>query len=114
MLVLLAAMTVVTIPPLARHDADCVEAAYWALSWMGDQPHDEAAENVRKVSYFFMGRLTVRNEKIDWVMSLSRDMKNRPRPTEEVYSVRLSKCADEMGRYLVTPAAQRALDRLPS
>ena len=112
MFLLFAAMSVVAIPPQARHDADCVEATSWALSWMGSQPHDEAVENVRNVSYFFMGRLTVRGKNVDWAMSVSRDMHVKPRPSDGVYSARLSQCADEMGKKLVTPAVPKALDQL--
>jgi hypothetical protein len=114
MFLLVAAMAVTAIPPQARHDADCAEAASWALSWMGNQPHDEAVENVRNVNYYYMGRLTVRDEDIDWLMSLSRDMNVKPRPSESTYSARLSQCADEMGKHLLTPVTQRVLKRLPA
>lgn len=114
MFLLVAAMTVTAIPPPARHDADCAEATSWALSWMGNEPHDEAVENVRHVSYYYMGRLTVRSESIDWVMSLSRDMHAHKRPSEKTYSARLSQCTDEMGKRLLSPRTQKALDRLPS
>lgn len=113
MIHLVAALSVVAIPPLARHDADCVEATSWALSWMGNEPHDETVENVRNVSYFFLGRLTVRDEKVDWELSLSRDMNLHPRPSESTSSTRLSQCADEMGKHLISPAVKQALDRLP-
>ena len=114
MIHLVAALSVIAIPPLARHDADCVEATFWALSWMGHEPHDEAVENVRNVSYFFLGRLTVRDEKVDWELSLSRDMKLHPQPSETTSSARLSQCADDMGKHLITPAVKQVLDRLPS
>jgi len=114
MFLLVAAVTVAAIPPEARHDADCVEATSWALSWMGNEPHDEAVENVRYVNYYYMGRLTVRDENVDWAMSLSRDMTVNTRPSEDTYSSRLSQCADEMSKHLLTPATQRALDQLPS
>lgn len=113
-LLVAAAMTVTAIPREARHDADCAEATSWALSWMGNAPHDVAVENVRNVSYYFMGRLTVRDEDIDWVMSLSRDMNVNKRPSEATYSARLSQCTSEMGKRLLTPALQGAIDRHPS
>ena len=113
MFLLIAAMSIVSVPLQARHDADCAEAASWALSWMGNRPHDEAVENVRNVNFFFMGRLTARDESVDWVMSLSRDMHVNPRPSEEAYSARLSQCTSEMSKILVTPAAKEALFNLP-
>ena len=113
MFLLVAALAVAAIPPQARHDADCFEATSWALSWMGNQPHDQAVENVRHVSYYYLGRLTLRDENIDWVMSASRDMNVNPRPSEATYSARLSQCGDEMGKHLLTPATQKPVDKLP-
>ena len=111
MLVLAAGLLIASIPPQARHDADCVEATSWALSWMKDQ---EAIQNVRNVNYYYLGRLTVRDENVDWEMSLSRDMNVTRKPSEETYSQRLSQCADEMGARLLTPAVQNGLAHLPS
>jgi hypothetical protein len=111
MLFMASALTVAPIPPQARHDADCVEATSWALSWMKDQ---EAIQNVRDVNYYYLGRLTARDEKIDWAMSLSRDMNVNAKPSEETYSQRLSQCADEMGARLLTPAVQTGLAHLPA
>jgi hypothetical protein len=113
MFLLVAALTVAPIPPEARHDADCAEAASWALSWMGNHPHDEAIENVRNVSYFYFGRLSLRGPEIDWVMSLSRDMNANPRPTEQTYSARLMSCTDEMTSRFLTSATNSALSHLP-
>jgi hypothetical protein len=113
MLLVVAALAIVPIPPEARRDADCVEATSWALSWMGSRPHDEAIENVRYVNYYYMGRLTARNDDIDWAMSLSRDMNENPRPSEQVSSDRLSECADQMAGRILTPIVQRALSHLP-
>jgi hypothetical protein len=112
MLFLVAAMAIADIPPTARHDADCVEATSWALSWMGEDGPDHAVENVRLVSYFFLGRLSVRDDKIDWVMSISRDMNVNKKPSEDVYSSRLSECLDELGKQMLTPATQNSLQRL--
>jgi hypothetical protein len=111
MLFLAAGLIVTSIPAEARHDADCVEATSWALSWMKDQ---EAVQNVRSVNYYYLGRLTVRDEKIDWEMSLSRDMNVSAKPSEEIYSQRLSQCAAEMGARLLTPAVQTGLSHLPA
>jgi len=112
MLLIAAAMTVADIPPAARHDADCVEATSWALSWMGEDGPDHAVENVRLVSYFYLGRLSVRDDKIDWLMSISRDMNVNKKPSEATYSSRLSQCADEMGKQMLTPATNNALEGL--
>ena len=112
MLLLVAALTVADIPPAARHDADCVEATSWALSWMGDDGPDHAVENVRLLSYFYLGRLSVRDDKIDWMMSISRDMNENKKPSEATYSTRLSQCMDELGKQMLSPATQDSLQRL--
>src|SRR5439155_21242499 len=92
-----AAMAIADIPPAARHDADCVEATSWALSWMGEDGPDHAVENVRLASYFFLGRLSVRDDTVDWMMSISRDMNVNTKPSEHTDSSRLSQCAYEIG-----------------
>lgn len=78
---------------------------------MGEDGPDHAVENVRLVSYYFLGRLSVRDDKIDWMMSISRDMNAHKKPSEQVYSARLSECADEMGKQMVSPATMESLQR---
>jgi hypothetical protein len=114
MFLLVSTLSIVAVPAEARHDANCFEATSWALSWMGNDPHDEAVENVRNVSYYYLGRLTVRDENADWMMSLSKDTNAKPRPSERTYSARLSQCTEEMDKRLLTPATNSALGRLHS
>ena len=113
MFLLVTALVIVPIPADARHDVDCFEATSWALSWLRNPTPDQAVQNVRDISYYYLGRLTVRSANIDWIMSASRDMNIKPRPSEETYSARLSQCGDEMAKQLLTPTTKDALKKLP-
>jgi hypothetical protein len=84
------------------HDLICAEAASWALSWM--DVNSAAADNVRTVSYFYLGRLSKKDSTIDWFSVMKNDLRNN-RQSEDYYSDSLSQCPKEMTKMLRIPAA---------
>lgn len=88
----------------ARYDLTCAEATAWALSWIEQSKSEEARNNLLEVNFFYLGRLSGRDNETDWAVMVKTELAAK-REDETFYSDALNSCAQRMYEKLMPKRA---------